>query len=110
MSDERVTAREILVTMLSEATGKPRSEVAAILGLMPLRVPDRDFSPRRPNGGGRDATGIAPDRGLVSGGAARFEAKLAAARIDAILELIPAGAARPAGPGHLESLDPADAP
>ena len=78
MSDQRMTAREILATVLSEATGKPPGEVAEILSWFPLKGLDREHSPEEARrwlaAMRRDMPGI---EAWLQAGAARFEARLA---------------------------------
>ena len=85
--------------MLSGATGRPRAEVVESLDLVPLRGRDRVYSPGEPEqllaGMRRELPQI---RRWLKAGAARFAARLAAARIDGQVELIAAKPADPAPP------------
>jgi hypothetical protein len=85
MSSERKTAREILATVFSEATGQPRALVAAILDSLPMPEPARDFSPEEAEQWLARLRRELPEiRAWLRAGAAEFEARLAAARRDAI--------------------------
>ena len=83
MSNECMTVKEILATVLSGATGRPRAEVVEILDLVSLRGRDRVYSHVEPEqllaGMRRELPQI---RRWLEAGAARFAARLAAARID----------------------------
>jgi hypothetical protein len=83
MSNECRTAKEILATVLSGGTRRPRAEVVEILDLVPLGGRDRVSSPDEPEqllaGMRRELPQI---RRWLEAGAARIAARLAAARID----------------------------
>ena len=91
--------RPNLATALSGATGRPRAEVVESLDLVPLRGRDRVYSPGEPEqllaGMRRELPQI---RRRLEAGAARFAARLSAARIDGQVELIAAKPADPAPP------------
>ena len=84
MSDERISAPEVVATVVCEATGRPRAEVVEILDLIPLPGPDRVDSPEEAQRYLVDMRGEVP---LIAAwpraGAARFEARLAGAYINA---------------------------
>jgi hypothetical protein len=85
MSNERVTAKDILATVVSEAMGRPRAEVAAILDFLPLPRLDREYTAEEAERWLAGMRGELPlIRAWLRDGAARFEARLAAARREAI--------------------------